>query len=386
MAEVTILIILSLLAAVYAGYPLLVVALAALRGPPPAALGGRAASSVSIIVCAHNEAAAIGAKLRSVIASAAGRSERIELIVADDGSTDATAAIAAEIAAACPIPLRLMRLPRGGKAAALRTAIAAAAGEILVFSDADPLWDERTLSALLAPFADPQIGAVAGEVRSLRSRRQGPWGAGDVLFRRYESAIRSAEDRLFGCVSADGGLFAMRAELAEQVPPDVTDDFFLSTAAVMRGRRIAFRPEAVAWELPAAGAGQHFRRRIRITVRGLTGLWRRRALMNPMRTGAYAIALIFHKLLRRLAPLTLLPLAMASIWLVVERGQRLELALFCALGLVLAAVAALPFLPVRMPKALRLPLYLAIHLGGIAVGSLLFLAGRRYTQWAPQQR
>jgi cellulose synthase/poly-beta-1,6-N-acetylglucosamine synthase-like glycosyltransferase len=386
MAEVTILIILSLLAAVYAGYPLLVVALAALRRPRPAPHGGRPPSSVSIVVCAHNEAAAIGAKLRSVIASASGRSEHIEVIVVDDGSTDATAAIVAGIAAASPVPLRLMRLARGGKAAALRAALATAKGEVLVFSDADPLWDERTLGALLLPFADPRVGAVAGEVRSLRGPRQGPWRAGDALFRRYESAIRSAEDRLFGCVSADGGLFAMRAELAEPVPPDVTDDFFLSTAAVVRGYRIAFTPEAAAFELPAAGGRQHFRRRVRITVRGLTGLWRRRALMNPLRTGGYAFALVFHKLLRRLAPLSLVPLAGAVLWLTIERGRPLELAVFAALCAGAAGAAALLLLPIRMPRALRLPLYLAIHLGGLAIGSLLFLAGRRYIQWAPQQR
>jgi cellulose synthase/poly-beta-1,6-N-acetylglucosamine synthase-like glycosyltransferase len=225
---------------------------------------------------------------------------------------------------------------------------------------------------------------VAGEVRSLREGRGGAWRVGDALFRRYESAIRSAEDRLFGCVSADGGLFALRAELAEPVPADVTDDFFLSTAAVARGRRIAFRPDAAAWELPAASSRQHFRRRVRITVRGLTGLWRRRALLNPLRTGGYALGLIFHKLLRRLAPLSLLPLAAASLSLVVEGDRTAQLAALAALGA--GAAAAVLLLAAPLPKALRLPAYVAIHLGGLALGSLLFLLGRRYTQWAPQQR
>jgi cellulose synthase/poly-beta-1,6-N-acetylglucosamine synthase-like glycosyltransferase len=374
MVEFALIVMLGCLAAVYAGYPLLILALAAL--PHRAAnRSGKMPASVSIIVCAHNESASIGRKLRSVIESVAGRPERIEVIVADDGSVDGTADIVAAAAALSPVPVRLMRLPRGGKARALCHAMAAAAGEILVFSDADPLWDGRTLGALLEPFVDPRVGAVAGEVRSRAGRGATRWHAGDALFRAYESAIRAAEDRLFGCVSADGGLFALRAQLAEPVPPDATDDFFLSTAAVARGRRIAFRPDAAVWEVSPAGARQHFRRRVRITVRGLTSLWRRRALLNPFRTGAYAFGLLFHKLLRRLAPLLILPVGAASAWLLVER-DGLAWPVF-ALG-----AAALFLLLVRA----RLPLYLAVHVGGLAVGTFLFLSGARYTQWAPHKR
>jgi cellulose synthase/poly-beta-1,6-N-acetylglucosamine synthase-like glycosyltransferase len=386
MAEASILTILICLALVYGGYPLLIVALAALTPRRDRQPGGPPPTSASIIICAHNEAAAIGSKLASVLESVAERPERIEIIVCDDGSTDGTAAIVARIAAASPLPLRLMRLPRGGKAAALRHAVAAAEGEILVFSDADPLWEAATLPALLAPFSDPGVGAVAGEVRSQRSAKAGAWRGGESLYRRYESAIRAAEDRLFGCASADGGLFALRAKLAEPVPGDVTDDFFLSTAAVARGYRIAFQPEAAVYEVAPDGQRQHFRRRIRITVRGLTGLWRRRALLNPRRTGAYALGLLFHKLLRRLAPLLLLPLWAALLALVANRGEPLHLVTFVFLSAAIAGTAAVLLLPVSVPKALRLPAYLGIHLGGLAIGTLLFLSGKRYTQWAPQKR
>jgi cellulose synthase/poly-beta-1,6-N-acetylglucosamine synthase-like glycosyltransferase len=386
MAETSILIILSSLALVYAGYPLLLTVLAAAAPRAAPAMRGQAPSSVSIIICAHNEAAAIGAKLHSVLDSLAGRPERAEIIVCDDGSTDGTAAIVAEIARGAPLPLRLMELPRGGKAAALRLAMAQAQGEVLVFSDADPLWEAATLAALLAPFADARVGAVAGEVRGVRSAKGGAWRGGEAMFRRYESAIRAAEDRLFGCVSADGGLFALRASLAEPVPGDVTDDFFLSTAAVARGYRIAFEPKAAVYEAAPDGQRQHFRRRIRITVRGLTGLWRRRALLNPWRTGAYAFGLLFHKLLRRLAPLLLLPLWAAMLVLVMERGATIHLLTFALLSAAAAGTAAILLLPVKVPRLLRLPAYLGIHLGGLAIGTLLFLSGKRYTQWAPQKR
>jgi cellulose synthase/poly-beta-1,6-N-acetylglucosamine synthase-like glycosyltransferase len=386
MAEVAILIILLSLAGIYLGYPLLLLMLAALAPRRRAAVAGVAPSSISIIVCAHNEAASIGAKLRSVAEAVRGRAETIEMIVCDDGSGDGTADIAEEVGQDFPVTFRLIRLPRGGKAAALRQAIPAATGEILVFSDADPLWEAATLEALLAPFSDPAVGAVAGEVRSIRAARAAPWQAGERLFRAYESAIRAAEDRLFGCVSADGGLFALRAALAEPVPGDVTDDFFLSTAAVARGGRIAFQPDAAVYETAPAGQRQHFRRRVRITVRGLTGLWRRRALLNPARTGVYAFALLFHKLLRRLAPLLLLPLWLATLALAIEPGEPLYIALFAAFCAAVAATALSLLLPVRVPKPLRLAAYLGVHVGGLAVGTILFFTGKRFTQWAPQKR
>ena len=388
MAEVLIPIILLCLGAVYLGYPLLLVCLSALasrsgnREDIPAA----ASKSVSIIICAHNEAGTIGPKLRSVIASVSDRAEAIEMIVCDDGSTDDTASIVARTADEAPIPLRLLRLPRGGKAAALREALAIAAGEILVFSDADPLWDEATLGALLEPFGDARVGAVAGEVRSVRTRGASGWRAGEALFRAYESTIREAEDRLFGCVSADGGLFALRSCLAEPVPSDVTDDFFLSTGAVARGYRIAFRPDAAVYEVAPGSQRQHFRRRVRITVRGLTALWRRRDLLNPFRTGAYAFGLIFHKLLRRLAPLLLVPLWFATLALVLEQGSMLHIAAFALLSAGAAGTAVTLLLPFPVPKVLRLPAYFGIHIGGLALGTILFLGGKRYSQWTPQKR
>lgn len=384
MAEALTIIILCAFAVTYVGYPaaiLLLARRAPASAPPPAPLGH---FDVSVIICAHNEAAAIGEKLQSVFAAAWDWGGKLEIVVADDGSTDGTAEAVAAAAEISAVPLNLLRLPRGGKAAALAAAHSAATGEILVYSDADPLWERQTLRALVAPFADPQVGAVAGEMRTL-ARGKGALRSGDTWFRRYETAIRKAEDRLFGCVSADGGLFALRASLAEPVPADATDDFFLSTAAVARGRRIAFREDARAYEHGPPGRRQHFRRRVRITVRGLTSLWRRRALMNPARTGWYSVGLIFHKLLRRLVPVLLIPLWALAGWLTIRGSGGFHLAIFAGLTALAALALLLLLTSIKVPRPLRLPLYVALHVGGLALGTLLFLVGRRYSQWTPQK-
>ncbi|WP_085808796.1 glycosyltransferase [Sphingomonas sp. TZW2008] len=370
-------ILLLLPAAIFAGYPALILVAAALRPPrprpnPPAG----SPLPITILIGAHNEAATIGAKLASVTAALAAWPGLAEVIVADDGSTDDTARIA-EAAGA-----HVVRAPRGGKAAALNRAVPQARGDVIVMTDADPLFDEGTLPALLAPFADPHVGAVAGHVATIG--KTGRFAGADRWFRAYESALRAAEDRLFGCVSADGGLYAIRRALVPLVPADVTDDFHISTGAVAAGYRIAFADDARVWEHSIGGGRQQFRRRVRITVRGLTALWRRRVLMNPWRTGWYAPALVLHKVGRRLAPLCLVPLWLIALWLGLHGSAWWALV---ATGLSAAAAVALAgALGVRLRGPLRLVHGAMLHLAGLALGTLLFVGGRRYAQWTPQKQ
>ena len=370
-------ILLALPFAVFLGYPALVLGAAALHQPRRASPAPSDPPSITILVCAHNEAATLGEKLASVTRALAAWPGEAELLVVDDGSTDATVSIA-RAGGATVIAAR-----RGGKAAALNRAIPQARGEVLVMTDADPLFEDATLPALLAPFADPSVGAVAGRVETLRTRRAGRFAAADRLFRGYESRLRAAEDRLFGCVSADGGLYAIRRALVPHVAADATDDFFVSTAAVAAGYRIAFANDARVWEHSIAGGRQQFRRRVRITVRGLTGLWRRRALMNPWRTGWYAPALILHKVARRLVPLTLLPLWVLS-GALARAGDLWWLAVFLALTAAFATGIA-GALGLRLLGPLRVVHGAILHLAGLALGTMLFAIGRRYAQWTPQK-
>jgi cellulose synthase/poly-beta-1,6-N-acetylglucosamine synthase-like glycosyltransferase len=361
--------------AIFVGYPALMLAAAATR-PRRTSPASSIPPAITILIGAHNEAVSIGDKLASVAAALANWPGEAEVIVADDGSTDDTAAIAETHNA------RVLRCPRGGKAAALNTAVPQARGEVIVMTDADPLFDAETLPALLAPFGDPGIGAVAGRVATIG--KAGKFAAADTLFRRYESALRSAEDRLFGCISADGGLYAIRRDLVPIVPPDVTDDFHISTAAVAAGKRIAFADDARVWEHSIGGGRQTFRRRVRITVRGLTALWRRRTLMNPWRTGWYAPALILHKLGRRLTPLCLVPLWVVSGWLGLHGSLWWGLV---AAGLSGAAVVALAGAAgVRLKGPFKLVHGAMLHLAGLSLGALLFVGGRRYAQWTPQKQ
>jgi hypothetical protein len=179
-------------------------------------------------------------------------------------------------------------------------------------------------------------------------------------------------------------LLALRRSLYQAVPKQVNDDFFISTCAPAAGKRIVYVPEAIVLDQGVDEADKQFRRRQRVTVGGLLSLAARRELLNPLRHGLYAIALISHKLIRRLAPVLLLPLLLANLWLALEPGLFRWMLVAQLLGY---GVAVLGLLDVRrrLPKPFRLAAFLLVTLAGMSVGLWQFLRGHSYSQWNPNQ-
>ncbi|MGZ4279520.1 MAG: glycosyltransferase, partial [Solirubrobacteraceae bacterium] len=151
----------GLLVYAQAGYPLLLALMRRARGrrPTAAPVGAGAEPVVSLIVAAHAEEDVIGGKVANALALDWPR-DRLEVIVACDGSPDATAQRARAAGAD-----RVLELPRAGKVRTQDAAVQAARGEVLAFSDANALWEPGALRALVAPLADPGVGYVCGQVR-----------------------------------------------------------------------------------------------------------------------------------------------------------------------------------------------------------------------------
>lgn len=312
----------SLVAWVLAGFPAVVLARARFRPRPFAE--DQLDLGVSVVVAAHNEGGVIADKLASVATTEYLGS--IEVIVASDGSTDDTVEKARAAGAT------VLDLPRVGKAAALNAAIETAAGRILVFTDANSMLMPGSLPALLAPFADPEVGGVAGNQVYTTSDGE---GAGERAHWNIDRRLKAAESRAGNTISATGALYAMRAELVGSVIEGVTDDFYVSTGVIARGYRLVFAPLALAIEPVATSDRREFARKERIMTRGFAAVWERRELLNPRRTGFYAVQLISYKVLRRLLaiPIILLTLSAPLLW---RRSPVYRLAT-AALGLFWAA-------------------------------------------------
>ena len=360
----------------YLGYPLLLTVLAPLfpawRHSPAPAL------NISIVIAAHNEARHIEHKLRTLLAQDY-QPATLQIILASDGSTDDTVARAHKVVDS---RITVLDLPRQGKAATLNAGVALATGDILVFTDADNQWSRETLGYLLAPLSDPNVGACAGHM--VIPVTGGGLSVGDSLYRHYEGWLRRVENRTGCMVSADGALLALRRELFQSVPAEVNDDFFLSTCAPVAFKRIVYVPEAQVIDHGVDEADKQFRRRQRVTVGGLQSLAQRSELLNPLKHGLYSLALISHKLIRRLAPILLLPLLLSNFWLWDDHGFY-RLAMIAQLFGYAIALAGLLDSQHRLPKPFRLAAFLLVTLAGMSLGLWQFLRGHRYAQWNPEQ-
>lgn len=364
----------------YVGYPLLLFILTHFFGSKrqDTSFSTKDQPCVNILIAAHNEEETIGNKLNSLLQQDY-PPEKFDIWVLDDGSTDNTVA---EVERFTDRRLHLLSLPRQGKAHALNRGMRESHNEIAVFSDADTIWQSSTLTTLIAPFAHFQTGAVAGRLSTLTGLNH--LGTGDNIYHKYESLIRKWETNLSSAVSADGGLLALRRELWQELPQDVTDDFYISTSSVCQGKDLVFAEMAIAYDTGVEKAKSQFNKRVRITVRGMTSLWRRRELFNPFRFGIYSFFLFSHKLIRRLVPcfgLLLLPasitLCNANTWYSLLLAVQVLFYAFGLLGLLDKGK--------RLPKIFSLIGFVLLGSYGLLVGVLLFFRGKRYTYWSPVQ-
>ncbi|MGH3452345.1 MAG: glycosyltransferase family 2 protein [Haloechinothrix sp.] len=364
----------------YVLFPLLLLLRAALRPRPHAA--GEVTPAVTIVIAAHNEAAGISAKLGNLL-SLDYPDERLEIVIASDGSEDGTDEIVRSFEER---GVRLLSLPRVGKAAALNAAVATATGEILVFSDANSIYAPKALRALVRPFAAPPVGGVAGDQRYVSEQAAAAVASGEQRYWDLDRLLKSAESRAGNVISATGAIYAVRRSLFRPVPAGVTDDFFTSTGVIEQGRRLVFARDAVAYEPVAKTGDVEFGRKVRVMTRGLRGVFLRRALLDPRRHGFYAVQLLTHKLLRRVMvfPLAVTAVTSPLLW---PRG-RLYRAATMAQG-ALYGLGGAGFLLAEKPlgrrKVFSLPMFFCFVNVAAVMAAWNLIRGRRIDRWEPRR-
>jgi cellulose synthase/poly-beta-1,6-N-acetylglucosamine synthase-like glycosyltransferase len=369
----------GLLAYTYLLFPLLVL----LRGLlfPQAYRAADITPSISLVIVAHNEAAAIEARLKNILELDYPR-EKLETIVASDGSTDATEAIVSRYS---DRGIRLLALPRQGKIPALNAAVAAASGSILVFSDANSMYRPDALRALTRPLDDPTVGCVAGDQRYVSD----PHGtnAGERSYWSFDRWLKRAQGRAGSATSATGAIYALRRSLFRPIPGGVTDDFAASTDSIAQGYRLVFASEAVAYEPAIERSRSEFGRKVRIMTRGMWGVVARRELLNPLRHGWYAWQLFSHKVLRRLMfiPLAALAVATPLLW---SEGLIYRVALACQLAVYGGGIAGWLLAETRVGrwKPLALPFFFCLVNAASIWAAVNVLRGRRIERWEPERR
>jgi cellulose synthase/poly-beta-1,6-N-acetylglucosamine synthase-like glycosyltransferase len=249
---------------------------------------------VSIIIAAYNEERHIERKLINTLALDY-PAEKIEIIVGSDGSTDGTVAIAQKFSNQ---GVTVFDFPKNrGKTMVQNACVEEAKGEILVFTDAASFLGSNALKKIMANFADPRVGCVAGKVRYVDTD-QNITTEGQGIYWQYEQKIKAAESKLGSLIGVDGPLYAMRKEYYVPLEANIISDLISPLLVLFQKKLVVLEPEAIVDEDPCSKTQQELNTRRRIALRGLVGLFQFRELLNPFKNGPAAFQIIFHKLIR----------------------------------------------------------------------------------------
>ncbi len=343
--------------------------------------------SVSVVIAAYNEAAHIGRRLDNLLAQDY-PADRLEIVIASDGSSDATNDIVKRYAAENEGRVRIMLLaePRQGKGLTLNAGAAAAAGEILIFSDANSHYEPHSIRRLVRPFADRRVGGVAGNQVYLRDTSGGSTADGERLYWNFDQWMKSLQSRAGSVTSATGAIYAVRRSLYQAVPSDAMDDFYVSTGVVAQGYRLVYAPDARALEPAAEAEGVEYSRKLRIITQGLQAVIYRRALLNPLRYGWYAWQLFSHKVVRRIVGL---PMLIAAVTCPLLWNDGLVYRVMLILELTVFALLCAAWLLRRTRVGAWKPLAVARYFVMVNTAALVslgaILRGRRVRRWEPER-
>ncbi len=279
---------LGALAWTHAGYPLAMGVLARVRPRP--VRKAEQTPSVALVVSAHDEEAVIRRRVENALALDY-PPERLEIVVASDGSTDLTDAIVGRDRGREPA-FRLLQCPREGKVAAQHRSVRETSSDVLAFTDANSEWKPDALRELVRNLADSEVGYVCGQLRL-----ESPDGANmEGAYWRYEMWVREQESTASSITAGNGAIYAVKRDAYVEDDPKFGHDFGFPYLMEQMGRRAVYEPEAVAVEKPAAEPEDEYGRKVRTISRALGHILTGRAF-RPTRP-LYTAQLVSHRVLR----------------------------------------------------------------------------------------
>jgi cellulose synthase/poly-beta-1,6-N-acetylglucosamine synthase-like glycosyltransferase len=327
---------------------------------------------ISLLIPAYNEDDVIARKIENSLALNY-PADRLEIVVASDGSKDQTAETAQKLADGNRVRVLAFAQNRG-KIATLNASVPELRGEIVVFSDASAMLPADSVRRLIENFADPAVGAVSGLYKIVKADEVDV-GKSEDLYWRYETFLKIQESHLASILGGHGQMHAIRKNLYPYPPPGtINDDYIIPVSVLAKGYRAVYEPTAVVYEEAHEMTG--FGRRIRIMAGNVQQLREIKRLLSPLRPMPLFFFLS-HKVIRLLVPFAMLEALIANMFLL---GNRFYFAIFCA-QLAFYLLAALgTVLPLR-PKILMLPFYFTMINAAAFLGFYHALTHRRSMAW-----
>jgi len=382
----------SLIIYTYIGYPILISLIAKLI-PFQGRVFGVSDPSVTLLITAYNEEAVIEKKIENSLRLDY-PGDRLQIIVAADGSSDRTPQIVGKFHER-GVELTHSSL-RDGKLAAINRAIAQASGDIVIFSDANNMYDSDAVRKLIAPFSDPTVGATTGAKLIIQDGSE--LSGAEGIYWKYESWIKTNETILGTCTSSVGEILAIRRELYEPPPNHIiNDDYYIVLDLIKRGFRVFYVPEARSFEYISATVRDEMVRRTRMNTGKYQAIFMSYGLL-PFNRPVLLWQIVSHKYFRAFLPFGFIVALLTNIFLVLLQTKTstsfllitapyawtfLSMQLFFYLLAALGNLVKFKGLP---GKLIYLPAYLVNSNIAILRGFYGFISGKQTNVWERVRR
>jgi biofilm PGA synthesis N-glycosyltransferase PgaC len=294
----------------YIGYPILIALIAKLI-PFQGRASGTLDPSVTLLITAYNEEAVIEKKIENSLRLNY-PCDKLQIIVAADGSSDRTPEIVGKFHERGVELTYISR--RNGKLAAINRAMAQARGDIVIFSDANNMYDPDTVRKLITPFSDPTVGASTGAKLIIQDGSD--LSSAEGIYWKYESWIKTNETVLGTCTSSVGEILAIRHELYNPPPSHIiNDDYYIVLDLIKRGFRVFYVPEARSFEYISATVRDEMVRRTRMNTGKYQAIFMSYGLL-PFNRPVLLWQIISHKYFRAFLPFGFIGALLTNIFLV----------------------------------------------------------------------
>ncbi len=285
-----------------------------LRQPDPAF-----EPEMTLVVAAFNEAGFIEQKIQNCL-ELDYPAVKLKLIFITDGSDDTTP----EIISRYNRILLLHQTERKGKLAAMNRAIGHVETPYVIFSDANALLNLSAIREIVKHYADPKVGAVAGEKKIISGDKDTAVAAGEGIYWKYESFLKKLDSKFYSVVGAAGELFSIQTALFHKLTGDIIiEDFVQSLQLCMAGWLVRYEPNAYATEAASPSMREEQKRKVRIAAGAFQSMVILKSLFNIFRYPALSFQFISHRILRwTLCPVCLIVCFISNIFLVwMNSGQ-----------------------------------------------------------------
>ena len=364
----------------YIGYGILIYFLVRIRKSriDPIVLHSKEEPEVTHIIAAYNEEDYIEEKIKNSL-SLNYPKEKYHVWIVTDGSSDKTT----DLVKKHPEVTLFHQPERKGKIHAVNRVMPDVTSPIVIFSDANTDLNSNALRNIVRHYTDPEVGCVSGEKRIQVDSSDEASSAGEGIYWKYESFLKTYDYKLYSVVGAAGELFSIRTSLYEPIKNDtLIEDFYLSLSIAKKGYRIAYEPEAYAVEKSSESIEEESKRKIRIAAGGLQAIWRLRKLFNIFKYHWLSFQFISHRVLRwTIAPLSL-PVLFATNYFLLE--QHFFYLLTFLSQMIFYSLAFLGYLLRKKKTKIKIffiPFYFTFMNIAVYLGLLRLIRGKQKVTW-----